>query len=240
MTVYTGVPSNIHPKWGCSVANYYNGRVRITDTLEVASENEVEGVNRQISASGWSISNGLINIVPGSSAGRLDIQYHNGTSYTAVTWALQRNFADLPAIDSATVLRNDFEECILRLTYTASGTGRTQLDIKVKRGSRFAEFYMQTSVATSLRALPINTTASTSGTGYQVASAGTHRLAIGSARTFSVDNVNGGITKSSATTFDFWIGAVINAASPAAGDSATDLRDQYIASMPELTYAVRR
>jgi hypothetical protein len=54
------------------------------------------------------------------------------------------------------------------------------------------------------------------------------------------DNTNGGISRASTTVFDFYIGVVINAASPAAGDAVTDLRDQYIASMPELTYAVRR
>jgi hypothetical protein len=54
------------------------------------------------------------------------------------------------------------------------------------------------------------------------------------------DNTNGGISKASTTTFDFWIGVVISAAAPATGDAITDLRDQYIAAMPEIVYAVRR
>jgi hypothetical protein len=240
MTVYTGVPSGINPKWGCTVANYYGGRVRITDTLEVSTENEVEGINRNISASGWSLSNGLINVTPTTSAGIIDVQYHNGTSYVSNTWRLQRNFITLPAFDSATILRNDFEECIIRLTGTSSGTGRTSVDLKLKRGSRFVEGYMQTSVSTTLKVLPVNTTAATSGSGYQVQTSGTHRWTAGSARTMTFDNTNGGISRASTTVFDFYIGVVINAASPAAGDAVTDLRDQYIASMPELTYAVRR
>lgn len=238
--VYLSVPAGIHPKWGCTPANYYNGRVRITDTLEVTSENEVEGINRQISASGWGLSNGLINVTPTTSAGIIDVQYHNGTSYVSNTWRLQRNSANLTSWDSVNIIRNDFEECILRLTCTTSGGGRTSVDLKLKRGSRFVEGYMQTSTSTTLKVMPNNVAAATSGSGYQTQTAGTHRWVTGSARTMTFDNVNGGISRASTTVMDFFIGAVINAAAPNTGDAATDLRDQYIASLPELTYAVRR
>lgn len=240
MTVYLGIPSNIHPKWGSTVANFYGGRVRITDTLEVSSENEVEGVNRRISPTGWSMSNGLINVSGTASAGIVDVQYYNGSAWVSNTWRLQRNAVNLTAWDTATILRNDFEECILRLTCTTSGGGRTSVDLKLKRGSRFVEGYMQTSTSATLKTMPNNVSAATSGTGYQVQTSGTHRWAAGSARTMTFDNTNGGISKASTTTFDFWIGVVINAASPSTGDAVTDLRDQYIASMPEITYAVRR
>lgn len=240
ITVYLGVPSNTHPKWGCTVQNFYGGRVRITDTLEVSSENEVEGINRQISASGWGLSNGILNIVPTASGGIIDVQYWNGSAWTSNLWKLQRNAANLSAWDSATIIRNDFEECILRLTTTTSGGGRTSTDIKLKRGARFFEGYMQSSTSATLKVAPNNTAAATSGSGYQVQTSGTHRWVAGSSRTMTFDNTNGGISKSSATTFDFWIGVVLNAAAPLTGDAATELRDQYIASMPELTYAVRR
>lgn len=240
MTVYLGVPSSVHPKWGCTVSNFYNGRVRITDTLEVSSENEVEGINRNISATGWSMSNGLINISPTATAGVINVQYHDGSAYQNNFWKIQRNGSNLTAWNAATILRNDFEECVIRAVASTSGGGRTSVDFKLKRGSRFVEGYALTSVSTTLGVAPNNVTASASGTGYQVASAGTHRAACGSARTFAVDNTNGGISKASTTSFDFWIGEVINAAAPSAGDAATDLRDQYIGSLPELTYAVRR
>lgn len=238
--VYLGVPAGIHPKWGCAVANYYGGRVRITDTLEVSTENEVEGINRQISASGWGLTNGLINVSPTTTAGVINVQYHDGSVFQNNFWKIQRNGSNVAAWDSVTIIRNDFEECIIRLTDTVSGAGRNSIDLKLKRGARLVEGYYQTSVSTTLRVAPNNTTASTSGTGFQVATAGTHRPICGSARTMTFDNTNGGIQKAATTTFDFWIGAVINAASPQTGDASTDLRDQYIASMPELTYAVRR
>lgn len=238
--VYLGVPASIHPKWGCAVSDFYGGRVRITDTLEVSTENEVEGINRQVSASGWSLSNGLINVTPTTSAGIVDVKYYDGSAWQSNTWRLQRNSVNLLAWDSATILRNDFEECIIRLTSTSTNAGRTSVDIKLKRGSRFIEGYMQTSVATSLKVMPNNVSTATSGSGYQVQQTGTHRWATGSARTMTFDNTNGGISKSSTTSFDFWIGVVLNATSPQAGDAVADLRDQYIGSMPELTYCVRR
>lgn len=239
--VYLSVPSGIHPKWGCEPADYYGGRVRITDTLEVSTENEVEGINRQISASGWSLSNGLINVTPTASAGIINVQYYDGSAWQANQWKLQRNSANISALDTVTIIRNDFEECILRLTSTVSSAGRNSIDLKLKRGSRFVEGYFQTSLSTSLTVAPNNSTvSSTAVAGTQVATSGTHRPGCGSARTFTANNATGGITKSSTTAMDFWIGVVINGASPATGDSITDLRDQYIASMPELTYAVRR
>lgn len=239
--VYLSVPAGVHPKWGCDVADYYGGRVRITDTLEVSAENEVEGINRQISATGWSLSNDLINVTPSATAGLINVQYYNGTAWVDNFWKLQRNGSNIAALDTVNIIRNDFEECIIRLTSTVSGGGRTSVDLKLKRGARVVEGFMQTSVATTLKVAPNNTTVSSTGVpGTQVSTTGTHRAACGSARAFTADNANGGISRASTTVFDFWIGVVINGAAPQTGDAVTDLRDQYIGSMPELTYAVRR
>lgn len=241
ISVYLNVPSSVSPKWGCTPTNYRGGRARIFDSLEVSSENEIEGINRNISPTGWSLFNGLINLQATSSAGIVNVAYYDGASFIDNYWRLQRGFVELTQWDSATVIRNDYEQCIIRLVCKqAMGAGRTTVDFSLKRGSRIVEGYMQNSSSTSLKILPVNTTASTSGSGYQVATSGTHRVACGSARTFTVDNTNGGIYKTSTTTFDFWIGPVINAASPQTGDSVTELRDQYIGSMPEIVYAVRR
>lgn len=238
--VYLGVPAAIHPKWGCTVANYYGGRVRITDTLEVATENEIEGVNRQISASGWTLSNGLVRISVAGAGNKLDVQYFDGSTWQSNIWKLQVGGSDINAFSGASILRNEFEQCIVRLVCSVSTGGRQTIDLSLRRGSRFVEGFMQNSTSNTLKVAPNNVTASTSGSGYQVATAGTHRPGAGSSRTMIFDNTNGGISKASTTTFDFWIGVVISAAAPATGDSITDLRDQYIAAMPEIVYAVRR
>lgn len=241
ITVYLSVPANTSPRWGCSATDYRGGRVRILDSLEVSSENEVQGIDRRISPNGWTLTNGIIRVYPDNIAGHLNITYWDGNSYVDNHWHLQRDFVTLTEWDAATILRNDYEQCVIRLvTKQASGAGRTTVDLSLKRGSRFVEGYMQNSSSASLRIGPDNSTPSTSGSGYQVATSGTHRVACGSARTFVVNNTSGGIYKSATTSFDFWIGPVMNAASPATGDSVTNLRDQYIGSMPEIVYAVRR
>jgi hypothetical protein len=241
IAVYLSVPNNTSPRWGCSASDYRGGRVRVFDTGEVSSENEVQGINRKISPDGWRLFNGLINLQPTSSAGVVNVAYYDGNSFIDAYWSLQRNSVNLTAWDAATILRNDYEQCVLRLvTKQATGAGRTTVDLSLRRGSRFIEGYMQNSSSTTLKIDPAGTVASSSGTGYQVATSGTHRVACGSARSFTADNTNGGISKSSTTSFDFWIGPVLNAASPQTGDSATELRDQYIGSMPEIVYAVRR
>lgn len=241
ITVYLSVPNNVSPRWGCTPTNYRGGRVRIFDTQEVNAENEVEGINRRISATGWNLFNGLISVTPDSTPGHINVAYFDGTSFIDNHWHLQRNFVTLTEWDSATILRNDYEQCVIRLvTKQASGAGRTTVDLSLRRGSRFVEGYMQNSSSTSLRIGPDNSTPSTSGSGYQVATSGTHRPACGSARTFVANNTDGGIYRSSTTSFDFWIGAVLDAAAPQTGDAVTDLRNQYIGSMPEIVYAVRR
>lgn len=242
IVTYIGLPNNTSPRWGCTPVNYRGGRVRIFDSLEVSEDNEVEGINRRLSNNEWMLFNGLMRIVPSTtSPGHINFSYYDGTSFQDNWWHLQRNFVTLTEWDAATILRNDYEQCVLRLvTKQATGGGRTTVDLALKRGSRFVEGYMQNSTSTSLRIGPDNSTPSTSGSGYQVATSGTHRVACGSARTFVVNNSAGGIHRTSTTSFDFWIGPVINAASPQTGDSVTEMRDQYIGSMPEIVYAVRR
>lgn len=242
IVTYIGLPNNTSPRWGCTPVNYRGGRVRIFDTREVSTDNEVEGINRRLSNNGWMLFNGLMRIVPSTTLpGHINFSYYDGTSFQDNWWHLQRNFVTLTEWDAATILRNDYEQCVLRLvTKQSTGGGRTTLDLTLRRGSRFVEGYMQNSTSTSLRIGPDNSTPSSSGTGYQVATSGTHRVACGSARTFVVNNTTGGIYRASTTSFDFWIGPVMNAASPQTGDSVTEMRDQYIGSMPEIVYAVRR
>lgn len=239
--VYTGVPSGINPKWGCPVGSYKNGRVRINDSTAVTgTESEIEGVNQNISASAWSLGNGLINVTPTASAGTLNVQYYNGSSFVDNVWKIQLAGSNVSAWVSATVLRNDFEMCVLRLMTTQTTAGRTQLDLTLRRGARLVEGYLQSSTSATLKVTPQAPVASTSGTGYVVTTAGTHRPIAGSAHSFTADTGNGGFSKAATLALDFYLGVVLNAASPLTGDQNTDIQNQYIGALPEITYAVKR
>lgn len=242
--VYLTVPASIAPRWGCAVASYKVGRVRIKDTSEVASENEMEGINRNISASGWSLGNGLVNVSPSVTAGVLNVQIYDSGAYRDKLWNVQAVGANVPAWSSATILRNDFEMCVIRLVATQTTAGRTQLDLTLRRGSRFVEGYMQSTTSTTLSVhlRTLETNASTSASGYNVVTsndADGNKSTCGTSRSFTT-HANGGITKTSTLFLDFYLGSVKDGTTAAAGDTAIELRNQYIGSMPEITYAVKR
>jgi hypothetical protein len=246
--VYRSIPAGAQPKWGCTPANYYLGRARILDTLEVSTENEIEGTNHRLSTDGWSLTNGLVNVTSTASAGVIDVQSYDPDTSTFIsnTWKIQRGSGtNIQSWQSVSILRNTFEQCIIRLTANiASAPGRVTLDLSLRRGSRFVEGYLQSTSSATLKVVNSGTAAaSTNGTGYVVRTANDtngNRAIIGSAHTFTADTASGGISKASTTSLDFYLGAVISATSPASGDAAADLQAQYIGTLPESTYLVRR
>jgi hypothetical protein len=246
MTIYRGVPADVNPRWGCAVANYPKARVRIEDgNIELAGTDV-----RFSSVNGIEISNGLVNFsFAPSGSGSVIISSYDGTQWENKNWNLTIDGgAALPRTiwNSATVIRNELEHCIVRFigAQGPGALGRVQLDVSLRRGSRFVEFYLRRSSSASLSAHLTSAETKTdflSG-GYTVATnndAAGNRATAGTARTFTA-HANLGITKASTTTLDFYLGAVIAGGSAVSGDQASNLRDQYIAAMPELVTAVWR
>lgn len=240
MTVYRGVPANTSPRWGCAPTDYLDGRVKVTTT----ASQEVYGVDVPLAATGWALSNGLVNTTPGAS-GTLDVQAYTGGAWHSKEWnvSVAGSGSSITSWDGATVLRNDPEMCILRLT-KGLNPGRATLDLTLRRGSRFVEGYLQTGTSATLAAYRQTLEANTSfaASGYVTATsndADGNRFATGSARSFTA-HTNGGVIKSATTAMDFWIGVEAGGSSAVSGDAATDLRNQYTACMPEAVYGVRR
>lgn len=245
--VYTAIPASTSPRWGSTATNYLKGAVRLTDTTYVASENQVEGINRTISASAWSLSNGLINVSPTATAGRLRVGLYSSGSYKNADWDIRSGGNNLTDWKSATLLRNDPEQVVLRLTCerSASTGGRETLDLTLRRGAQFVEAYLQVSESTTLRVWGANATPSASASNGTINATGNNadgiRPCCGTARTYgSINATNGGFNSAaSVVKLDFWLGATIGAGTASETDS-TALQNQYIGSMPEATYAVRR
>lgn len=246
MTVYRSVPASVIPRWGCDPANYLKGRVRVTDTTTPAAPIELEGTGRAVPATAWALSNGLVNVVwSASGGGTLDVQSYTGGAYHSKLWGVFSTSTNLvTSWDAATLLRNDPEMVILRLTRSLS-PGRISLDLTLRRGSRIVEGYLQRNTAADQLKVRLNTAetnADTSASGYITATnndADGNRFACGSARSFTA-NANGGVQKNTVAALDFWLGVVAGGGSAVAGDAATDLRNQYIGCLPEATYCVRR
>jgi hypothetical protein len=240
ITVYRSVPANVSPRWGCAPTSYLTGRVRVTTT----ASQEVYGVDVPLAAAGWSLTNGLVNITPSASAS-FDVQAYTGGTYHSKLWNVSAagSGSSITSWDGATLLRNDPEMAIVRLT-KGLNPGRATLDLTLRRGSRTVEGYLQTGTAATLAAYrsTLETNTSFAASGYVTATgndADGNRFAVGSARSFTA-HTNGGVIKSSTTALDFWIGVVAGGGSAVSGDAATDLRNMYISCMPEAVYGVRR
>lgn len=244
ITVYRGIPANTSPKWGCDPSSYLNGRVRINDTAAASGSGfEVEGVEQPLPVGAWTLGNGLVNVTPTASAGVIDVQAYTGGAWRSKLWNVTVGGSGVAAWDTATILRNDVEQCIVRLTAPRS-PGRLTLDLTLRRGSRILEGYLQSGAASTLAVYLRTTESNTSvaASGYIVATANDadgNRFAAGSARAFTA-HANGGVSKATAATLDFWIGVVAGGGSAVPGDTATDLRNQYIGALAESTYVARR
>lgn len=242
ITVYRGVPSGVSPRWGCPPTAYLTGRVRLT----TAAAQEVYGVDVPLAATGWALTNGLVNVAWSAGAGgNLDVQSYTGGAYHSKLWGIfSSSGTQVSGWDAATLLRNDPEQVVLRLVKSQS-PGRTTLDLTLRRGSRFVEGYLQVGTAADQLKVRLNTleaNVDTSATGYITATANDadgNRFACGSARAFT-QHTNGGLTKATTTSLDFWLGVAAGGGTAVSGDAATDLRNMYLAAMPEAVYGTRR
>ena len=237
MTVYRGVPSGVSPRWGCAVEDYLRGRVRV-----LTSGTERVGTSHRLAIDQWELSNGLVRVRPLTSGGSLEVASFTGGAWRPKTWWVDVGGAQVTSWDSASVLRNDVEQVIVRLMAVRSPVGRVILDVTLRRGSRIIEGYLQRGDSGALSVYLATAETLTNNTSYLVKTtddANGNRTTLGSARSYTA-HANGGLTKSSVTALDFYLGVVVGGGSPVPGDAATDLRNQFIGALPETTAAVRR
>ncbi|MER7131307.1 hypothetical protein [Streptosporangium saharense] len=237
ITVYRGIPAGVSPRWGCAVRDYMRGRARLRS---VGAERV--GVGYRVAAADWELSNGLVRVRPLLTGGSLEVAAFTGGVWRPRAWWVEVGGVQVAQWESATLLRNNAEQVILRLTASRSPVGRVVLDLTLRRGSRMVEGYLQRGDSGTLAVYLAVAEVLTNNTSYLVRStddAAGDRVALGSARTYTA-HASGGLTKASTTALDFWLGVVAGGSSAAAGDTALDLRNQYVGAMPEVTAAVRR
>ncbi len=242
INVYSGLPTGINPRWQVSVTDYLKGRSRV-----IMAGQERTGTNMQsVAPSGsWELNNGLLKLERRSGGGFTQGVW-NGTAWESKNWnvSVGSSATNLGDFDVMAVIRNDFEMVTLRLTKSRT-PGRTDLDLTLRRGSRFIEGFLQTDFSTTI-GVGLNSneasTAPASG-GYVVATsndADGNRTIFGTARTFVSQLTRGGLHKTATTSLDFYVGSVFAGGSAQTGDAAADLQAQYIGAMAEVTIAVRR
>lgn len=242
LPVYRGVPSNTDPRWGCAAEDYMKFAVelvRTDDTAYVGTDHDI--------ADGWVLRNGFVSIsMDTTNPGRLAFSTYVSGYSPAKVFALTINGTKVDsAWNSATLIRNDPEEVVLRLTRnnTPTAPGRSTLDLTLKRGSLAVYAYFQRHASATLGVALGTTEAGTAFTGGIRATsndANGNRYVLASAKTFTGDTTNGGISKASAIAFDFMFGMEPGGSSAVSGNFAANLLQQYIGAPTERLNPVRR
>lgn len=237
VTVYRGVPAGVSPRWGCAVEDFLVGRVRL-----LSAGYERVGVGQAVNATDWELNNTLVRVRPLLAGGTLEVAAFTGGAWRPKNWWADVGGAQIARWEAATILRNDPEMVVVRLTEHRAPAGRAVLDLTLRRGSRAVEGYLQRGDSGTLSVYLASAEAMTDSTSYVVKTtddANGNRAIAGSARNFD-PHASGGLVKTATTWLDFYLGVVAGGGGAVSGDQAVNLRDQYIASMPEVTMAVKR
>lgn len=234
VTVHLGLPTTVPPRWTCPAESYLNGAARIL----------LDGIRRAGTVTpphtSWEISNGLVRLTGSGNAVALSVWRG------APGWSTPKDFRPLvsgamvAATPEFTILRNDPEEVVARLTYPTS-PGRITLDLSLRRGSRFVAGVLKRHSAAALGLRPaVAETTGTAQTGgvLHAATGEAIRTLIGTSRATTLDGATGGISKASITVFDFFLGAEVG--TPQNGDAFADLLLQYLGTSGDRTRGMRR
>ena len=245
ITVYRDVDFAVSPYWTITPATFYDGAALLRVGGRVRS-----GVDVPNLPADWRLENELVRVSPVGTSGRLNFEAHDGSSWdAAVQWQIRSGGAQVGEYDALTALRVSAEECIVRLTRDVSAGGALTLDLALRRGERFVRGYLTRHAGATL-GVRLNTgeagTAITpTGASSAVAvrsntTTNGNRAIAGSARSFTADTTNTGLSKAGTPTLDFFIGAEVGGAGAASGDAAADLALQYLGSIAERVVAQRR
>lgn len=227
VTVHLGIPVAYAPRWTVDAVDYVSGGARLLfdgrRSLGAATPPHVA----------WEANNGLVRLASGAS-GAFDVACWDAGQWRSVKgWQVTVNGAALTGTPDVSVLRNEPEEVVVRLTYPTTPAGRVTVDLGLRRGSRFVTGVMKRNTAATLGVKRSVNEAGTSETGRIRATANDvdgNRYVIGSARTYTNDLTAGGISKASVTVLDFFVGHAVDGSAAVTGDTPGDLLGQYLGS----------
>ena len=238
--VFRDVDFAVDPWWSVAAADFYDGGAFI----EIGGPNARSGVTAPNFPNDWQLSNNLIRVSPNGTGGRIDMEVHDGAVWeTAKVWRIQSGGTDVGQWDAVRILRNAPEECAIRLTRDVAAGGEITLDLTLRRGSRFVTGYLTRHASATLKVVlataevgqTVTPTGASSAVGIERTTNDSdgNRYIIGSARSFTNDLTNGGLSKASTTTLDFFVGSEVDGSSAQSGDTSEDLCLQYLGVLAE-------
>lgn len=233
--VHTGIPIET-PRWTVPIGDYMRGAVR----LVVDGQPRIGLVTP--SAAVWEVNNGLVRILIGNDGALQLATWDAGAWRSAKSFSITVGGIVQGGPPEMTIIRNDPEEVVVRLTYPQATAGRLHVDLSLRRGSRFVvgTLARHSSAVLGVRPLPTESTGTVvTGAVLHAADADGNRTFVGSPDNPTLSSANGGISKSAATTLPFFVGYEVGP-SPAVGDTYADLLAQYLGTAGERVRVVRR
>lgn len=237
--VYAGLPAGTEPRWTIAAEDYMAGATRLT----INGRGRIGALTPPV-VDDWTVENGLIRLTP-TTTGRVVLECWDaaGDEWVSARTLVFAASGTLTATPELTVMRNEPEEVIVRLTYPQTGAGRVTVDLGMRRGSRFITGTIKRHSAATLAVNDGATFAGTAVTGgvrQTAADADGNRAVLGSAMNPFVNAGVGAIASAAPVTrFDFFAGHEVGS-SPASGDAFADLLAQYLGSTGELMRVVKR
>lgn len=233
VTAFTGLPVGISPRWTVPAASYLLGASRV-----LLDGSRIAGTFTP-SFGTWELNNGIVRLTPAGAG--FAVQCWGGASWESLkTWTPTVGGVALTGTPELTILRNDPEETILRLSWV-SNPGRVTVDLSLRRGARFVTGVMKRHASATIGLVMSTAEAATAFTGGLKATAADvdgNRYVIGSSRTITTTTGTASIAKA-ASSLDFFIGHEFSSA-PVSGDAASDLLSQYLGTVGDRTRAVIR
>lgn len=236
--VYTGLPAGVFPRWTCPAAGYMAGSARVL----------LDGLRRAgldtASSSSWEVSNGLVQVTGGTDATFTVAAWSPSSSawVSAKGYVPTVNGTALTGVPELTIIRNDPEQVIARLSWPVSGAGRVSVDLSLRRGARAVAGVFKRQAAATLgisRTAAESATAVTGGVKASAVDADGNSFVLGSSKSTTATTSTASIAKASTLSLDFFAGHEIGSA-PAAGDAFADLLSQHLGTVGDDTRAVRR
>lgn len=234
--VYTGVPASIFPRWTVPAADYMAGAARVL----------LDGLRRAgldtAGSSSWEVSNGLVQVTGGADATFTVAAWSGSAWVSAKGYVPTVNGTALTGVPELTIIRNDPEQVIARLSWPVTGAGRVSADLSLRRGARAVAGVLKRQAAATLgitRTAAEAATAVTGGVKATAADGDGNRFVLGSSKSTTTTVDTASIAKASTLSLDFFVGHEVGA-SPVAGDAFADLLSQHLGTVGDQTVAVRR
>lgn len=218
-----------------AAADWYDGACKVEVTFDGSTWFTVTGGQIPAGITSWRLNNGLVRVVPSATAGRIDVQHYDGSTWeTAKTYRLTISSSTgvVDLVGAPVVLRNAPHIAALKMTISgsAAGVGPSTLTLTVRRGDRFLYGVIQGLQNTGGGVRRDTAEAATSASGGLAATANDasgNRYVLASNAATTKDTANGGLSISPGYTVDFGIGSAIGGSAAVSGDTTAELLSQY-------------